>query len=95
MASEAFALLYSPSSECWFCITILENFQLTLCVRGSALPILRQLGTSGGAGALMHGGEIDFSMIKVWAGLEARKFFQASVQSVEYCVNYDLLSPNI
>lgn len=43
----------------------------------------------------MHGGQIDFSMIKVWAGLEARKFFQASVQSVENCVRYDLLSPNI
>lgn len=60
-----------------------------------ALPILRQLGTQGGAGALMHGGEIDLSMIKVWAGLEARKFFQASVGSVEACVSYDLLSPNI
>ncbi|KAL1301829.1 hypothetical protein AAFC00_006014 [Neodothiora populina] len=59
-----------------------------------ALPILRQLGTQGGAGVL-RGGAVDFSMIKVWAGLEARKFFQASVQNVENCVNYDQLSPNI
>lgn len=34
-------------------------------------------------------------MVKVWAGLEARKFFQASVESVEMCVRYDQLSPNI
>lgn len=68
---------------------------LTLVTFYRALPILRQLGTQGGAGVLMHGGEIDFSMIKVWAGLEARKFFQASVQSVENCVSYDQLSPNI
>lgn len=37
----------------------------------------------------------DLSMVKVWAGLEARKFFQASVESVEMCVRYDQLSPNI
>ena len=37
----------------------------------------------------------DFSMVKVWAGLEARKFLQASVESVELCVKYDQLSPNI
>ena len=55
---------------------------LTFTPSRRALPILRQLGTSGGAGALMHGGEVDFGMIKVWAGLEARKFLQASVQSL-------------
>lgn len=37
----------------------------------------------------------DLSMVKVWAGLEARKFLQASVESVEVCVKSDLLSPNV
>ena len=37
----------------------------------------------------------DLSMAKVWVGLEARKFLQASAQSVELCVKYDQLSPNI
>merc|ERR1712113_885962 len=45
-----------------------------------ALPILRQLGAQSGGGTLRSG---DFSMLKVWAGLEARKFLQASVESVE------------
>ncbi|KAK4979642.1 hypothetical protein LTR28_003480 [Elasticomyces elasticus] len=57
-----------------------------------ALPILRQLGAQGGASMLRSG---DLSMVKVWAGLEARKFLQASVESVEICVKYDLLSPNV
>ena len=58
----------------------------------SALPILRQLGAQSGAGMLRSG---DLSMAKVWVGLEARKFLQASAQSVEMCVKYDQLSPNI
>jgi aarF domain-containing kinase len=37
----------------------------------------------------------DFSMLKVWVGLETRGLLQASVESVEQCVKYDLLSPNI
>ena len=45
----------------------------------SALPILRQLGAQSGSGMLRQG---DFSMLKVWAGLEARKFLQASVEDV-------------
>ena len=45
----------------------------------SALPILRQLGAQSGGGMLRQG---DFSMLKVWAGLEARKFLQASVEDV-------------
>ncbi|KAK5169926.1 uncharacterized protein LTR77_005904 [Saxophila tyrrhenica] len=53
-----------------------------------ALPILRQLGAQ-------KSGPPDWSMLKVWAGLEARKFLQASVESVEACVRYDQLSPNI
>ncbi|KAG6010930.1 hypothetical protein E4U21_002600 [Claviceps maximensis] len=58
----------------------------------SSLPILRQLGAQSGA-SMARGG--DFSMILVWAGLEARKFLQASVDDVERCVKYDLLSPNV
>lgn len=45
----------------------------------SALPILRQLGAQSGGGMLRQG---DFSMLKVWAGLEARKFLQASIEDV-------------
>ncbi|KAF2644650.1 ABC1-domain-containing protein [Massarina eburnea CBS 473.64] len=44
-----------------------------------ALPILRQLGAQSGS-AMIRGG--DFSMLRVWAGLEARSFLQASVDSV-------------
>lgn len=62
---------------------------LTVC---RALPILRQLGAQSGAGMLRSG---DLSMAKVWVGLEARKFLQASIESVEMCVKYDQLSPNI
>ncbi|KAI9699538.1 MAG: hypothetical protein M1820_007169 [Bogoriella megaspora] len=57
-----------------------------------ALPILRQLGTQGGTSLLKSG---DLSMLKVWAGLEARSFLQASIESVEACVKYDQLSPNV
>ncbi|KAB8339104.1 hypothetical protein FH972_022040 [Carpinus fangiana] len=42
-----------------------------------ALPILRQLGAQGGTGMLRKG---DFSMIKVWAGLEARRLITATVE---------------
>lgn len=63
-----------------------------LTILFSALPILRQLGAQSGGGTLRSG---DFSMLKVWAGLEARKFLQASVESVEMCVKYDQLSPNL
>jgi aarF domain-containing kinase len=45
----------------------------------SALPILRQLGAQNGGGMLRQG---DFSMLKVWVGLEARKFLQASIEDV-------------
>ncbi|KAL1390796.1 hypothetical protein HDK64DRAFT_82370 [Phyllosticta capitalensis] len=57
-----------------------------------ALPILRQLGAKSSKD-LMRGA--DFSMLKVWAGLEARSFLRASVERVEACVKYDMLSPNI
>ncbi|KAI1488311.1 hypothetical protein F5X96DRAFT_685579 [Biscogniauxia mediterranea] len=58
----------------------------------SSLPILRQLGAQSGA-EMMKGG--DFSMFFVWVGLEARRFMQASIEDVERCVKYDLLSPNV
>ncbi|KAI9713285.1 MAG: hypothetical protein M1828_001458 [Chrysothrix sp. TS-e1954] len=61
-----------------------------------ALPILRQLGAREGReglGVMLREG--DFSMIKVWAGLEARNLIGVSVEEVERCVRYDQLSPNI
>ena len=49
----------------------------------SALPILRQLGAQGGGrGLIQSAREGDFSMLKVWVGLEARKFLKASVDDV-------------
>ncbi|OMP82676.1 ABC1 family protein, mitochondrial [Diplodia seriata] len=44
-----------------------------------ALPILRQLGTQSGRGMVRNA---DFSMLKVWVGLEARSWLRASVGSV-------------
>ncbi|KAF2204977.1 ABC1-domain-containing protein [Delitschia confertaspora ATCC 74209] len=44
-----------------------------------ALPILRQLGAQSGS-SMIRGG--DFSMLKVWAGLEARNFLKISIDSV-------------
>ncbi|PHH78225.1 hypothetical protein CDD80_7179 [Ophiocordyceps camponoti-rufipedis] len=58
----------------------------------SSLPILRQLSAQSGAEMAKKG---DFSMLVVWMGLETRKFLQASVEDVERCVKYDLLSPNV
>ena len=61
----------------------------------SALPILRQLGSSDPRSVLKSFREGDFSLLKIWVGLEARRFFQASAESVEICVRSDLLSPNV
>ncbi|KAK3303112.1 uncharacterized protein B0T15DRAFT_401955 [Chaetomium strumarium] len=58
----------------------------------SSLPILRQLGTQSGKDMVKEG---DFSMLVVWLGLETRRFMRASVEDVERCVQYDLLSPNV
>ncbi|KAK4235768.1 putative serine/threonine-protein kinase abkC [Achaetomium macrosporum] len=58
----------------------------------SSLPILRQLGAQSGKDMVKEG---DFSMLMVWLGLETRRFMQASVEDVERCVRYDLLSPNV
>lgn len=73
--------------------TILLLAPLLTIPNSSALPILRQLGT--GTTFLKSVREGDTSMLRVWVGLEARTFLQASVESVEMCVKYDLLSPNI
>ena len=61
----------------------------------AALPILRQLGSSDPRSVLKSFREGDFSMLRIWVGLEARRFFQASAESVEICVKSDLLSPNV
>lgn len=58
----------------------------------SALPILRQLGAKGGASMF---GANDLALIKVWIALEGRMLLQATVEDVERCVKYDLLSPNV
>ncbi|KAM5432663.1 hypothetical protein McanMca71_007360 [Microsporum canis] len=59
----------------------------------NALPILRQLGSK--STLLKSVREGDTSMLRVWVGLEARSFLKASISSVEKCVKYDLLCPNI
>ncbi|KAI4222353.1 MAG: hypothetical protein L6R36_006213 [Xanthoria steineri] len=62
----------------------------------SALPILRQLGAqSGGKGLVDELRRGETGLLKVWVGLEARKFLQASAEQVESCVRYDQLSPNV
>ncbi|KAF1813051.1 ABC1-domain-containing protein [Eremomyces bilateralis CBS 781.70] len=60
-----------------------------------ALPILRQLGTQASASVLRDMRSGDYSMIKVWAGLEMRSYLRASIETVEMCVKSDMLSPNI
>ncbi|KAK0508716.1 hypothetical protein JMJ35_008992 [Cladonia borealis] len=73
-----------------------RNLDPNLDLFKSALPILRQLGAQGGGTSLLKSArEGDFSMIKIWVGLEGRQFLQASVEQTETCVKYDLLSPNI
>lgn len=69
-----------------------RNLDPNLDLFAGALPILRKLGAQSGS-SMIRGG--DFSMLKVWAGLEARSFLQASIESVEMCVKYDMLSPNV
>lgn len=58
-----------------------RNLNPDIDLLSSALPILRQLGAQSGRGMLWEG---DFSMLKVWAGLEARKFLQASIDDVGF-----------
>ncbi|KAK5654325.1 hypothetical protein OQA88_7503 [Cercophora sp. LCS_1] len=77
-------------------ILLLEGIGRTLNpdvdLLSSSLPILRQLGAQSGKDMVNEG---DFSMLMVWVGLEARRFMQASIEDVERCVKYDLLSPNV
>ncbi|KAI1846232.1 hypothetical protein JX266_007757 [Neoarthrinium moseri] len=77
-------------------ILLLEGIGRTLDpnvdLLSSSLPILRELGARGGA-EMVRGG--DLHMLVVWVGLEARRFMQASIEDVERCVKYDLLSPNV
>lgn len=61
----------------------------------SALPILRELGSSDPASLIQSLKEGDFAILKIWVGLEARRIFQVSAESVERCVKADLLSPNV
>ncbi|KAI6780973.1 ABC1 family protein-like protein [Emericellopsis cladophorae] len=69
-----------------------RNLNPDVDLLSSSVPILRQLGAQSGS-EMLRGG--DFSMMFVWMGLEARKFMQASIEDVERCVKYDLLSPNV
>lgn len=49
----------------------------------SALPILRELGRQGGGTSLLANIRSgDLSMLKVWVGLEIRKFLKASAEDV-------------
>ena len=49
----------------------------------SALPILRQLGSEGGGSTLYNSVRAgDYSILKVWVGLEARRFLKASAEQV-------------
>ncbi|KKA22056.1 hypothetical protein T310_3946 [Rasamsonia emersonii CBS 393.64] len=58
-----------------------RNLDPDLDLFKSALPILRQLGS--GTTLLKSVRHGDTSMLRVWVGLEARTFLQASVESVE------------
>ncbi|MCJ1467623.1 hypothetical protein MMC07_006248 [Pseudocyphellaria aurata] len=60
-----------------------RNLDPDLDLFKSALPILRQLGAQGGGSTLIKSvRDGDTSMLKVWVGLEARKFLQASADSI-------------
>lgn len=56
-----------------------RNLNPDIDLLSSALPILRQLGAQSGSGMLKQG---DFAFFRVWAGLEVRKYLQASVDDV-------------
>lgn len=62
-----------------------RNLDPNLDLFKSALPILRQLGAQGGGSNLLKSmREGDTFMLKVWVGLEAREFLQASAESVSW-----------
>lgn len=50
----------------------------------SALPILRELSAQSGGSLLRDVRRGDTSMLKVWVGLEARRFVQASIEDVRH-----------
>jgi aarF domain-containing kinase len=66
---------------------------------GSAIPIMREVAVQRGGEVLKGGGNgeegMDLSLLKVWGGLEIRRFMQASAEAVELCVKMDMLSPNV
>ncbi|XRM45947.1 hypothetical protein ABZX51_009013 [Aspergillus tubingensis] len=70
-----------------------RNLDPNLDLFKSSLPILRKLGSNTTAFKSVRSG--DMSMLRVWVGLEARGLLQSSFETVEQCVKYDLLSPNI
>ena len=53
---------------------------------------MRQLGSGSTFQSVRSG---DMSILRVWVGIEARTMLQTSVDSVEQCVRYDQLSPNV
>lgn len=55
----------------------------------ASLPILRLLGARGGTDMVKQG---DFSMLMVWAGLETRRFMQASVEDVSIFQSLEVVS---
>ncbi|RAH40063.1 ABC1 kinase family protein [Aspergillus brunneoviolaceus CBS 621.78] len=70
-----------------------RNLDPDLDLFKSALPILRKLGSNVTSLRSVRSGDV--SMLRIWVGLEARELLQSSIDSVEQCVKYDLLSPNI
>jgi aarF domain-containing kinase len=67
--------------------------------KNRAIPIMREVAVQRG-GEVLKGGVhleegVDLSLLKVWGGLEARRFLQASSEAVERCVKSDMLSPNV
>jgi aarF domain-containing kinase len=61
-----------------------RNLNPNIDLLSSSLPILRQLGAQSGSSLLKQG---DISILKVWAGLEARSFLQASIEDVSFAFN--------
>ena len=60
-----------------------RNLDPELDLFRSALPILRQLGSQGGTSEVLKSArQGDWSMLKVWVGLELRNNIQASIEDV-------------
>ena len=61
-----------------------RNLDPELDLFRSALPILRQLGSQGGTSEVLKSArQGDWSMLKVWVGLELRNNIQASIEDVD------------